>query len=188
MARPSRLEDGMRSPLALALALLLVASSSAFAAPGLAGCDAFLEKVRTEASDLGVEFSHALVVSRARSDTGMFDITTKSEADGVLTCRGDSLVRFEAHVSEPASARALTSFERLSEAAIRASLGWDVAKSKQSIHDMSADAKAFLAASKERGDVFVAGKTEEHAPGGVSLGLIQTEVDRAFIIYAPTSN
>jgi len=187
MARDSRLEDGMHAPLALALGLFLAVSAPAFAAPGLAGCDAFLEKVRAEASDLGVEFSHALIVSRARSDTGMFDITTKSEADGVLTCKGDTLVRFESHVSEPASARALTAFEKLSEAAIRAALSWDAAKSKQSIHDMSADAKDFLAASKERGDVFIAGKTEEHAPGGVSLGLIQTEVDRAFIIFAPAN-
>jgi len=178
----------MRSPLAIALALFLLAPAQAFAAPGIAGCDAFLEKVRVEASDLGVEFTHALVVSRTRSDTGMFDITTKSEADGVLTCRGDTLVRFEAHVSEPASARALTSFERLSEAAIRSALGWDPAKAKQSIRDMSADAKDFLAASKERGDVYISGKTEEHAPGGVSLGLIQTEVDRAFIIFAPAGN
>jgi hypothetical protein len=178
----------MHAPLALALAFLVAALAPAFAAPGIAGCDAFLEKVRAEASDLGVEFSHALVVSRARSDTGMFDITTKSEADGVLTCKGDALVRFEAHVSEPASARALTAFERLSAAAIRAALGWDAAKSKQSVHEMSADAKEFLAASKERGDVYISGKTEEHAPGGVSLGLIQTEVDRAFIIFAPPAN
>jgi hypothetical protein len=178
----------MRSPLALALMLIFAASAPACAAPGLAGCDAFLEKVRAEASDLGVEFTHALVVSRSRSDTGMFDITTRSEADGVLTCKGDTLVRFEAHVSEPASARALTAFERLSAAAIRAALGWDQAKSKQSIHDMAADAKDFLAASKQRGDVYISGKTEEHAPGGVSLGLIQTEVDRAFIIFAPPSN
>ena len=104
---------------AFAFAALLVCAP-ALAASGLSGCDAFLEKVRNEASDLGVEFTHALVVSRARSDTGMFDITTKSETDGVLTCRGDSLMRFEAHVSEPASSRAAAAFERLSSAAVRA--------------------------------------------------------------------
>ena len=43
----------------------------------------------------------------------------------------------------------------------------------------------YLAASKERGDVYVSGKTEEHAPGGVSLGLIYTDTDRAFIIVGP---
>jgi hypothetical protein len=172
---------------ALALTALFVCSQAHAASP-VAGCDVFLEKVRAEASDLGVEFTHALVVSRARSDTGMFDITTKSEADGVLTCRGDQFVRFEAHVSEPANGRAETAFERLSAAAIRSALGWDTPKSKQTIKDMAADAKEFLAASKERGDVYIAGKTEQHAPGAVSLGLIYTEVDRAFILVAPTSS
>ena len=50
---------------------------------------------------------------------------------------------------------------------------------------MASDAKEFLAASRERGDVYVAGKTEEHVPGGVSLGLIYTDVDRAFAIVGP---
>lgn len=171
--------------LAFAAAALLV-SAPAHAGPGLAGCDTFLEKVRVEAADLGVEFTHALVVSRTRSETGMFDITTKSEADGVLTCRGDVFQRFEAHVSEPASQRAEAAFERLASAAIRSALGWDTPKSKQTMKDMAADAKEFLAASKERGDVYISGKTEVHAPGGVSLGLIYTDADRAFIIVAPT--
>jgi hypothetical protein len=50
---------------------------------------------------------------------------------------------------------------------------------------MASDAKEFLAASRDRGDVYIAGKTEEHAPGGVSLGLIYTDVDRAFVIVGP---
>ena len=51
---------------------------------------------------------------------------------------------------------------------------------------MADDVKDYLAASKERGDVYIAGKTEVHAPGGVSLGLIETEADRAFIIVGST--
>ena len=50
---------------------------------------------------------------------------------------------------------------------------------------MTSDAREYLAASRQRGDVYVAGKTEEHAPGGVSLGLIFTDTDRAFIIVGP---
>ncbi len=65
---------------------------------------------------------------------------------------------------------------------MRAGLGWETAKAKSTFEDMAGDAKEFLAASKERGDVYIAGKTEQHAPGGVSLGLIYTDVDRAFII------
>ena len=47
---------------------------------------------------------------------------------------------------------------------------------------MAAEAREYLAASRERGDVYISGKTEEHEPGGVSLGLIDTDTDRAFII------
>lgn len=44
----------------------------------------------------------------------------------------------------------------------------------------------FLDASRQRGDVYIAGKTEEHFPGGVSLGLIATESDRSFVIVGPS--
>ena len=52
---------------------------------------------------------------------------------------------------------------------------------------MSDDAREYLAASKQRGDVYIAGKTEEHLPGAVGLGLIYTETDRALIIVGPNS-
>jgi hypothetical protein len=171
--------------LALGIALALVLRAPAWAKPALAGCDAFLDKLRTEAGDLQVDFSHALVVSRNRSDSSTFDITTKSDVDGTLVCHGDQFMRFEAHVSEPASARAAGGFEKLQGAAVRAALNWDAGKTKSLLRDMSADAKEFFAASKQRGDVYVAGKTEEHAPGGVSLGLIYTDIDRAFVIVGP---
>jgi len=175
----------MRFALALALASAALACAPAAAAP-LPGCDAFLDKLRDEASDLGIEFRHALIVTRAHSENSVFDITTRGEIDGALTCREDKLMRFEAHVSEPATARALSAFAKMETGSLRAALGWDAAKAKSTVEDMSADAKEFLAASKERGDVYIAGKTEEHVPGGVGLGLIYTEVDRAFIIVAPS--
>ena len=53
---------------------------------------------------------------------------------------------------------------------------------------MSADAREYLAASRERGDVYVAGKTEEHEPGGVSLGLMATGSDRTFVIVGPAGS
>lgn len=172
----------MRSRWALAIFGLCLCAAPAQASPGLAGCDAFIEKLRTAASDLRVDFSHALVVSRARSDTDVFDITTKSEIDGTLTCRNDRLLRFEARIAEPASARAATEFENFQAAALRSALGWDAAKSRGAVREMSADARDYLRASRERGDVYISGKTEEHAPGGVSLGLVVTDTDSAFII------
>ena len=161
---------------------LVLAAAGASPASAIPGCDAFLDKLRAETGDLGVDFTHALVVSRARSDNTVFDITTNTEVDGVLTCRGDRLLRFEAHVSEPAKQRALTAFEKLSAGSLRVALGWDGGQAKGKFSDMAADAKEYLSASKQRGDVYIAGKTEEHVGGGVGLGLIFTEVDRAFII------
>jgi hypothetical protein len=155
------------------------------AAP-LPGCDVFLDKLRDAASDLGIEFKHALIVTRQHTDDNVFDITTRTEVDGALTCREDKLVRFEAHVSEPATQRALSAFAKMATGSLRAALGWDPGKVKTTVEEMSADAKEFLAASKERGDVYISGKTEEHVAGGVGLGLIYTEVDRAFIIVAPS--
>jgi hypothetical protein len=144
-----------------------------------------MDKLRAEARDLQIDFSHALIVSRAKSDSEVFDISTKMDVDGTLTCRRDEFARFEAHLAEPASARATTAFERLSASALRAALGWDAGKSRGEAQAMASDAKEFLAASRERGDVYVAGKTEEHVAGGVSLGLIYTDVDRAFAIVGP---
>jgi hypothetical protein len=166
----------------LALAL---AGASAEPAWAIASCDAFSAALRAGASDLGVEFSHAIVVSRTRSDANMFDVTTKVDVDATLSCRGDELLRFEARISEPANARTTTNFERFEAAALRAALGWDEAKSRGVLHDMSADAREFFNASRQRGDVYLAGKTEQHFPGRVSLGLMATESDRTFVIVGP---
>jgi len=172
----------MRSELALALVALCLGGAPAQANPALAGCDAFIDKLRTGASDLQVDFTHALIVSRARSDTDVFDITTKSEIDGTLTCRKDALLRFEARVAEPASARVASDFESFQAAALRGALGWDAGKSRAMARALRAEAREYLKASRERGDVYISGKTEEHAPGGVSLGLILTDTDSAFVI------
>jgi hypothetical protein len=151
----------------------------------IAGCDAFSNALRAEASDMQVEFGRAVVVSRTRSDSNVFDITTKVDVDATLSCRGDQIQRFEARIGEPANARTTTNFERFQAAALKAALGWDATKSRNVLRGMSADASEYLAASRERGDVYVAGKTEEHEPGGVSLGLMATGVDRTFVIVGP---
>jgi hypothetical protein len=166
----------------LVLIALAMGASGASAKTGVAGCDAFIGKLRTIASEMQVDFSHSLVVSRTRTDESVFDITTKVDVDATLTCRGDEFVRFESRVVEPTSARAGTAFGRFNAAALRAALGWDAARSAEMTRSMDADVREYLAASKQRGDVYVSGKTEEHLGGGVDLGLIFTDTDRAFII------
>jgi hypothetical protein len=164
---------------------LVSAPAPATAKSALTGCDAFIEKLRLAASDMHVEFTHSLVVSRAKTDINAFDISTNADVDATLTCHGDEFVRLETRISEPASARAATSFDRFSEAALRAALGWDAGHTQTTLREMSSDVREYLAASKQRGDAYIAGKTEEHAPGGVSLGLIYTDTDRAFIVVGP---
>jgi hypothetical protein len=170
---------------AFVLAALALAPQGVFAKPPLLGCDAFIANLRKIASDLQVDFAHSIIVSRAKSSANVFDVTTNGDVDGTLTCRGDEMERFEARVAEPASARALSNFERFETAGLRAALGWDQAKAQSKVREMSADARDFLVASKERGDAYIAGKTEEHLPGAVGLGLIYTETDRALIIVGP---
>ena len=151
----------------------------------LAGCDAFSAALRAEASDMQVEFGRAVVVSRTRSDSNVFDVTTRVDVDATLSCRGDEFLRFEARIGEPANARTNTNFERFQTAALKAALSWDPGKSRGVLHSMTADAREYLTASRERGDVYVAGKTEEHESGGVSLGLMATASDRTFVIVGP---
>ena len=172
----------MRSRLAGALVAVGLGLAATSAGAADIGCDAFIDKLRAGANDLGVDFAHALVVSRARSDTDVFDITTNSEVDGDMSCRAGKLLRFEERLSLPASARAQSRFDALQTAALRAALGWEAGKARSVVRNMAAEAREYLKGSRERGDVYVAGKTEEHEPGGVSLGLIVTDTDTAFIL------
>jgi hypothetical protein len=95
----------------------------------------------------------------------VFDVTTNVDVDATLSCKGNQFLRFEARIGEPANARTTTNFERFQAAALKAALGWDTAKSRNVLRGMNTDATEYLAASRQRGDVYVAGKTEEHVPG-----------------------
>jgi hypothetical protein len=173
-------------PTVLALALTAW-SAGGGRAWALVGCDAFSAALRASASDLGVDLSRAIVVSRTRSNANVFDVTTKVDVDATLSCHGDTFLRLEARISEPANARTTTNFERFQTAALKAALGWDGGKSRGVLKGMSTDAREYLDASRQRGDVYIAGKTEEHEPGGVSLGLMATDSDRTFVIVGPAA-
>lgn len=171
----------------LAVLALAIAATCASAVPAwaIASCDGFTAALRSGASDLGVDFSRAVVVSRARSDATIFDVTTRVDVDGTLSCRGDEFLRFEARIGQPANARTTTNFDRFQAAALHAALGWDAGKSRGILHGLNSDAREFLEASRQRGDVYIAGKTEEHEPGGISLGMIATDFDKTFVIVGP---
>ena len=168
----------LSAPAALALALL----SGAPAHARIVGCDAFGTALAADASELAITLNHAVVVSKSESNANVFDIATNGDVDGTLTCVGDKLERFEARVTEPASERAKTNFARLSAAALRAALGFDAGKAASAFRRLDGQAAEYLRASRERGDVYISGKTEEHLAGGISLGVIETDTDRAFVI------
>lgn len=167
-------------------AVLAGALSLAFASPAAAlpGCEAFLQKMRADGTDIGLEYSRALVVSRVHTSTASFDITTRSDVDGTLVCRGDQFMRFEAHALEPMRGKAAEGFERLQQLAMKAALGWEGPKAKSESRGLSGEARDYLSASRQRGDVYISGKTERHEPGGVGVGMIFTELDRSFVIVA----
>ena len=68
----------------VAFILLAIAGAPAPAAakPALTGCDAFIARLRLTASDMQVEFSHSLVVSRAKTDASVFDKLLESPRGG----------------------------------------------------------------------------------------------------------
>jgi hypothetical protein len=161
---------------------VLGALLAATPASALPGCEAFLAKLRADGTDIGLEYSRALVVSRTHTSAQTFDIQTRDDVDGTLTCQGDTFERFEAHALEPMKGRAAEGFERLQALAMKAALGWDGGKAKSESKGLAGEARDYLSASRQRGDVYIAGKTERHEPGGVGIGMIFTELDRSFII------
>ena len=168
--------------LSASAALALAALSGAPAHARIVGCDAFGTALAADASELAITLNHAVVVSKSASNANVFDIATNGDVDGTITCLGDKLERFEARVTEPASQRAKTNFARLSSAALRAALGFDAGKAAGAFRRLDGAAAEYLRASRERGDVYISGKTEEHLAGGISLGVIETDTDRAFVI------
>ena len=106
------------------------------------------------------------MVSRSKSDATAFDISTKSDVDGTLTCHGDGFRRFEAHLTEPASAKAREGLERLVAAALKASLGWDGAKSKGTLREMGSDARDYLAASSSAATSMSRARPRNMRPAG----------------------
>jgi hypothetical protein len=168
----------------LGILAIIAAAGAASPARALPACESFLQKLRSEGADLGIDYSRALVVSRVHTNASNFDISTRSDVDGTLVCQGDQFMRFEAHALEPMRGKSAEGFERLQQAAMKAALGWDVGRARSESKGLAGEAKEYLSASRQRGDVYIAGKTERHEPGGVGIGMIYTEVDRAFVIVA----
>jgi hypothetical protein len=131
---------------------------------------------------LRVEFVRAVVVGNSRNET--YTLRSEFEVDGTLECRADEFQRLDLRIAIPASARLLRQFERFQPAAARAALKWDAARAGTQLARLNRDVAEYFRASAERGDVYVSGHDEVHPAEGVSLGLIFTDSDRAFVITA----
>lgn len=168
------------------LALSLVVSGvcgllAAHAEP--AGCSGFKEAMIRGSGDLKPDFVRPLVVTRgAGAGLDQYDLVSQARIDGVLRCRGERFVSFEAKITLPADTALLSRFERAQEVALAAALKWPPPRAQAKIRQMTADAADYLRASEERGDIAVSGKVEEHQPDFVDLGLIWTRSDRTFVV------
>ena len=163
--------------------LVLAAGVAAPACAQTVGCAGFKEAMVRAAGDLKPEFIKPLVVSRgAGAGLDNFDLVTRARIDGVLRCKADAFVGFEAKITMPADVPLLANFDRVQEAALVSALKWPPARAEATARRMTSDAAEYLRGSQERGDVFVSGKVEEHAGGGVDIGLLWTLTERNFII------
>ena len=146
-------------------------------------CGGFREAMAKAAGDLNVDFTRALVVARGdRAGLQQYDLASRARIDGVLRCRGDAFVGFEAKIHSPFEGDLVSRFDKAQEAALVAALKWSQPRAHSRISDLSRDAAEYLRGSAERGDVAVAGKIEEHLPGGVTLGAVWTGNDRTFLL------
>ena len=163
--------------------LTLAACAASPARAQSAGCAVFNEAMVRASGDLKPEFIRPLVVSRGvGAGLDNFDLVTRARIDGVLRCKDEAFVGFEAKITLPADAQLVALFDKVQEAALVSALKWPQSRAEATARRMASDAAEYLRGSKERGDVAISGKVEEHAGGGVDIGLQWTLTERNFII------
>lgn len=165
------------------LLALIFCASAAPAGAETAGCGKFREAMTRASGELKADFARPLVVSRG-SATGIeqYDLVSRARIDGMLRCRGEAFVSFEATIHLPADAALAGHFAEAQTAALISALGWPQARANAMTLALARDAAEYLRGSAERGDVSVAGKTEEHLAGDVEVGAVWTRTERTFIL------
>lgn len=147
-------------------------------------CQVFMTEFIKHTSDMKMNFVRPLVVFKGGFTTDeILDLVPNVGIDGTLRCRGERIVKFEAKVSVPVSKEIQTAFDRVQQAALASALGWSKPRIDKALRQMTGEAKEYLRASQERGDIVFTGKTEYHEGGG-DLGMIWTRTDRTLIIAA----
>jgi hypothetical protein len=156
------------------------------------GCASFMKDFPTDAIGHRAAFERPLTISRgfgdALSGVDVYILSSDTEVDGTLKCRGDELLRFEARVTVPAKDKTVADFGAFQQAALMAAFHWDRPKAQTIATAMSQDAGEYLRASIERGDIYNSGKVEYHQAERLDLGLIWTQTDRSFVIASQTED
>jgi hypothetical protein len=168
---------------ALAAAALAASLSGSPARAASASCTAFRNSFLKATSDLKSDFVRPLTVTRAGSEKNdVYDlVSTLPQTDAVLSCRGETLERFEANLATPADPTKIAGFTRVQKAAVMAAFKWPESRTEGALRTINAEADEYLKASIERGDVVQAGKTEYHEGGG-DLGMMYTPRRRTFVV------
>ena len=182
----------MKAVAVLGLALCAT-SGTAFSATVKAppvGCASFMKEFPAAANSYRVSFERPLTISRgfdeALSGVEVRILSTNTDVDGTLKCRGDQFLRFELRIGAPAKDRIQSDFDSFQQAGLMAAFHWDRGKAQTVVKAMASDAAEYLRASRERGDVYLAGKVEYHQGDALDLGVIWTETDHAFVVTSQT--
>lgn len=167
------------------LAFAMGAAAALAASPASArsmNCQSFMDAFNGAAGEHRVSFSRALSVGGRESGYEYFDASGAGDVDVSVVCRNDRFVRVEVRGARGGAERTRARRERLSLAALRVAAGQDGGHAAATLRGLAAEAQDYLRASAERGDVYVAGKTERHLGGGVDVGYVATETDAALIV------
>ena len=161
----------------------LLSAQTGMAAPTCAG---FQEGFARAAPSLKAQFVRPVVVRRGPSDpvSEARDLVSEYPVDARLFCSGERFLRFEAQIAGNADAKAREGYFFIQEAAVLAAFRWPRVRAAQTIQALTLEAAEYLRGSRERGDVFVSGKTERHAGKEGDIAVFWTETERTFILVA----
>jgi hypothetical protein len=162
----------------------LLSAQTAMAAPTCAG---FMEAFARAAPSLKAQFVRPVVVRRGPSDPAgeARDLVSEYKVDARLFCSGVRFVRFEAQIAGEADSKSREGYYFIQEAAVLAAFRWPRPRAAQTIQALTLEVAEYLRGSRERGDVFVSGKTERHVGKEGDIAVFWTETERTFILVAP---
>ena len=167
-------------------------STQATHKPAGFGCDAFMKDFPVHAAGYRVSFERPLTIARGfgnlMSGVDVRVLSSDTKVDGTLKCSNDKFLRFELRATMPADGKILADLGKFQVAALMAAFRWDRAKAETVEKAMASDAREYLRASTERGDLYRSGKVEYHQADRVDLGLIWTEADHTFVISTQTED